>query len=256
MKLAYLFPGRTADRDDNPEFFHSLEATIEGVKRRDTSVEIITLPDSLPEEGEMAYWYAHPKMFSAMIVAAKRAEKAGFDGVIVGCVGATDAEYGVKEVLDIPVVGVGEAALLLAQVLGQNFAILTYDGKVAAWVDRLLRERHLEDFCVSVRPANVTLAEMMARGALPKIYRRILKEARAAIVEDRAEVIVNGSTGFAGLADYLRKRVAAPVIDPVESGVKFAEMLVDLKKAKNLYQSKVASFRSSPNAEKVIAEFL
>ena len=41
--------------------------------------------------------------------------------------------------------GVGEASLLLAQVLGQNFSILTYDDKIAAWIDRFVREHHLED---------------------------------------------------------------------------------------------------------------
>jgi allantoin racemase len=256
MKLAFLFPGRDVERENNPTFFKSLKATIESVKRPDTSVEILTLPNSLPEETEMAYWYVHPTMFSALIRVAKRAERDGFDGVVIGCVGSTDAEYAIKEVLDIPAVGIGESALLLAQVLGQNFSILTYDNKIAAWIDRLVRERQLENFCVSVRPANISLGEMMGRGSMAKIYRKVLTEARLAVSEDRAEVLVNASAGFAGLADYLRKRVEAPVVDAVEAGIKFGEMLADLKKSKGLYQSKVAAFRSSPNTAKVIEKYL
>ena len=101
-KLAFLFPGRDADRENNPSFFKSLEDTIQSVARADTSFEIFTLPNSLPEETEMAYWYVHPLMFSSLIAAAKRAEDAGFDVVVIGCVGATDAEYAIKEVLNIP----------------------------------------------------------------------------------------------------------------------------------------------------------
>jgi len=256
MKLAFIFPGREQDLKSSPSFYQSLQNTIESVKRPDTSYEILSLSNSLPEENEMAYWYVHPRMFSALIGAAKRAEKNGFDAVIVGCVGATDAEYGVKEVLDIPAVGVGESALLLAQVLGQNFSILTYDNKIAAWIDRMVREQHLEHRCVSIRPANIPLGEMLARGGLAKIYRKLLVETKKAVSEDRAEVVVNASTGFVGLADYLRKHVDVPVVDAVEAGVKFAEMLADLKKTKNLYQSKVACYKASPNALEVIQKYL
>jgi Asp/Glu/hydantoin racemase len=255
MKLAYIFPGRDAERKDNPSFFKSLKAAMDSVKRPDTSISILTLPGRLPGEAEMAYWYVHPKVFSAMIPVAERAQRDGFDAVVIGCVGSTDAEYAIKEVLDIPAVGIGESALLLAQVLGQNFSILTYDNKTAAWIDRLVRERHLEDFCVSVRPLNVSLGEMMGREAMARIYQRVLREARLAASEDRAEVVVIGSSGFAGLADYLRKRIKTPVVDPVEAGIKLAEALADLKQSKNVYQSKAAAYRSSPNTAKVLGEY-
>ncbi len=256
MKLAYLHPGRDSDKRTNPEFFKALEGAIRSVARRDTSFEIRGLPDSVPEENEMAYWYVHPRIFSSLIVAAKHAEKDGFDAVVIGCVGATEAEYAVKEVLDIPVAGIGESSLLLAQMLGQNFCVLTYNNKIAAWIDRLISEHHLKDKCVSVRPANISLGEALGRDAMSTIRRKMLSQAKKAVEEDRAEVIINASAGFVGLADYLRKRVKAPVVDAVESGIKFAEMLADLKKTKNLYQSKVACYEPSPNAEKVIEGFL
>ncbi len=255
MKLAFIFPGKESEKEANPAFFKSLKDTIDSVKRPDTSVKIYALPNDLPDEAEMAYWYVHPKMFSAMIPVARQAQKDGCDAVVIGCVGSTDAEYGIKEVLDIPAVGIGESCLLMAQVLGQSFSIMTYDNKIAAWIDRMVRERHLEDFCVSVRPANIPLDEMMGRNAMAKIYERVLNQARLAVSEDRADVIVNGSAGFAGLADYLRKHVEAPVVDAVEAGIKFGEMFADLKKSKNLYQSKVATYKSSPNLDKVLKKY-
>jgi allantoin racemase len=255
MRLAYLHPGKESDKKVTPEFFAALESSIRSVARPETSFEIWGIEGPLPEEDEMAYWYVHPKVFSGMIGNAKRAEKAGFDGVVIGCVGATDAEYGAKEVLNIPVVGIGESCLLLAQILGQNFSILTYNNKIAAWIDRLVSEHHLKDRCVSVRPANISLGEALGRDAIAQIREKMLTQAKRAIEEDRAEVIVNASAGFVGMADYLRKKVSAPVVDAVESGVKFAEMLVDLRKTKGLLQSKVASFQPSPNTEKVMAEF-
>jgi Asp/Glu/hydantoin racemase len=255
VKLAFIFPGKESEKDANPAFFKSMRETIDSVRRPDTTVEIYALPNDLPDEAEMAYWYVHPKMFSAMIGVARRAQKDGMDAVVVGCVGSTDAEYGIKEVLDIPAVGIGESCLLMAQLLGQNFSIMTYDNKIAAWIDRMVRERHLEDFCVSVRPANIPLEEMMGRSSMARIYERVLNQAKLAITEDRADVIVNGSAGFVGLADYLRKRVEAPVVDAIEAGIKFGEMMADLKKSKNLYQSKVYTFKPSPNVDKVLGKY-
>lgn len=255
MRLAYLHPGKESDKKVTPEFFTALEGAIRSVARPDTSFEVWGIPGALPEEDEMAYWYVHPKVFSGMIANAKRAEKAGFDGVVIGCVGATDAEYAIKEVLDIPAAGIGESCLSLAQMLGQNFSILTYNNKIAAWIDRLVSEHHLGGRCVSVRPANISLGEALGRDAIATIREKMLTQAKRAIEEDRAEVIVNASAGFVGMADYLRKNVSAPVVDAVESGVKFTEMLVDLRKTKGLLQSKVASYQASPNTDKVIAEF-
>ena len=255
MRLAFVFPGRDVDKENNPSFFKSLQATIESVKRPDTSVEILTLPDSLPEETEMAYWYVHPLMFSALVATAKRAEEQGFDAVIVGCVGATDAEYAIKEVLDIPAVGVGESALLLAQVLGQNFSLLTYDNKIAAWIDRLVYERHLQDLCVSVRPANISLGEMIARGLHGEDLQEGARPGQAGHLRGPGRGRGERLDRVRRLADYLRKHIDAPVVDAVEAGVKFAEMLADLKMSKNLYQSKVAAYKPSPNAAKVIKEY-
>lgn len=255
MKLAFLYLAREAERKPNAKVFESLEKTIESVKRADTAVKVCLLRDSAPPDGEMGYWYMHPKMYTEMIPVAMQAQDDGFDAVVIGCVGSTDAEYAIKEVLDIPVVGIGESCLHLAQIYGQNFSIITYDNKVAAWIDRIVREQHLEDFCVSVRPAGVSPREMHERGSMSTIYRKLLREAKLAVSEDRAEVVVNASAGFVGVADYLRKHVDAPVVDAVESGIKFGEMLADLKKSKNLYQSKVACFRPSPNASQMVAKY-
>ncbi len=87
---------------------------------------------------------------------------------------------------------------------------------------------------------------------MEKIYRRIFETTKEAIEVDRADVILLASIGFVGLADYLRKNVPAAVVDPVETGVKFAEMLVDLHKSKGVLQSKALTYKPSPNLDKVL----
>jgi len=250
MKLMYLHPGKESDRDLFSKWFRRVEEIIKEVVRPDTTFEIGFLPEGLPYLKEGMYWYAQPRLYGEMVAVAKKAEKDGFDAVVIGCVGSTPAEYGAKEALDIPVVGIGESAFLLAQILGQNFALLTYNRKVAAWLDKVIREHHLEDICVSIRSADVEWHDFIEGGT--GFYQRILEQAKKAIDEDRTDVIIPASGGFAGLAQYLRKYVKAYVVDPIEAGVKFAEVLSDLKKATDLYQSRGPCFQSSPNTEKVL----
>lgn len=252
MKLAFLFPFRDSDMHRERGLIEALSNDIKKVARADTEVEIFGLPEDIFDLSEGIYFYAHPKVTTGMIYRAKKAEKQGFDGIIIGEVGAVDAEYSLKEILNIPVVGASESSFLLALLLGVNFSLLTYGDKAYAWLYRTVREYGLEHKCVSIRQADISDDELLGRESIEKICRVILEKANQAIKEDRAEVLLLASVGFAGLADYLRKRVSVPVVDPVEAAVKFAEMLVDLNKSKGLLHSKVLSYKPSPNVDRIL----
>jgi len=252
MKAVFLHTGKESEKDTEglSNWLNNVKKTIDGIKRSDMEVELRGCSDAIYPESEVFYWYSHPQIVVDMIKEARKAEREGFDAVIIGCVGQVEAEYAIKEALDIPVIGVGEACFLLAQVLGTNFSILTYSRKSAAWCDRILREYKLEDRCVSTRIANVTLDELFSGEHVKEIYEKMLCQAKKAVEEDRAEVIVSASTGVAGLADYLRERLDAAIVDATEAGVKIAEMLIDFKQKKNLYQSKAACYQASSDIAK------
>ena len=250
MKILYLHPARESSKRLYPEYYKRVEEIIKKVIRRDTTFEIRLLSEGVPEDDQTLYWYAQPRFFGEMIAVAKKAEKEGFDVAVIGCCGSFPAILGVKEALVIPVVGAGEAAFHLAQILGHNFAVLTYNRKVAAWCDKIVHYYSLESKCVSIRPAHTTLMNVFAAGT--DVHKAFLEQAKKAIDEDRAEVIITLSTGQAGVAQYLRKHLEAPVVDPIEAGVKFAEMLADLNKATGLIQSRIACYQPSPDTEKFL----
>ncbi len=56
----------------------------------------------------------------------------------------------------------------------------------------------------------------------------ILKEARLAIDEDGADVIVLGNTGMSTVAEVLRERLEVPVVDPAVAGLTLATSLVHM----------------------------
>ena len=224
-------------------YVSSLRKTFRSVSRPDTKIEIRGLSDDGVPSGEDIYWHNHPRINADFVELAKRLRPREFDGIIIGDVGMVGAKYALRELLDIPVIHAGESGLSLTQLLGTRFMMLTYDEKIAAWLLRVLREHDLERRCVSIRVVDVDVGKVISGRYVKMIYGRMTKEAKDSIAKDRAEVIFVASAGFAGLADHLRKRVNAPVVDPVEAAVKIAEMLVDLKKTKNLYHSKVSTWR-------------
>ncbi|KKK91382.1 hypothetical protein LCGC14_2713540, partial [marine sediment metagenome] len=69
-----------------------------------------------------------------------------------------------------------------------------------------------------------------------KAFKAILEEAKIAIKEDGAEVIVLGCTGMSSLTGKLQKELDVPVIDPAAASLKLAEIYVSM----GLTTSKIA----------------
>lgn len=250
-RILYLYSGKESDKKKMPAYFASLQEAMKHISRDDTRIEIRGLSDRIPDASEMVYWYSHSIVVQEMIEQARKAQKEGFEAVIIGCFGNVEAEYALKEILDIPVVGVTEAGFLLASALATRFSMIAYNRKVVPWLERTIREYSLEDRLSSIRTIDMELERVLARKAAEEIQRRMLEQAKRAIWEDRAEAIILASAGMVGEAEYIARKLNVPVIDPVEASIKFAEMLIDLKKKRNLYHSKIACWRSSPRLKNI-----
>lgn len=156
-----------------------------------------------------------------------RAEQEGFAAVCVD----TMSDSGVaalRSVLDIPVVGPGRTALLLAVTLGTTFSVL------ALWHPSVVRYRsaiadlRLQAQCASVRsldlePDFVRLLE----GKEDEARRRIVEVGRACVADDGADVLVLGSTTLHKAAAWLGEAVDVPVVNPGPASYAMAELLVD-----------------------------
>jgi allantoin racemase len=75
----------------------------------------------------------------------------------------------------------------------------------------------------------------------------IINQAMLAVSQDKAEVIVLGCGGMAGLDEQIRQRAGVPVVDGVASAVAIAESLVRMR----LSTSKVRTY-AAPRPKTVI----
>jgi allantoin racemase len=189
----------------------------------------------------------------ATVAAAKRAERQGSDCIVIGTVG----DYGIEEVrsvVDIPVVGAGQASFLTAASLGGRFGIVTVWPQSSGYLYRnSLRLSGLEGLCVSVRhvTADSELATLSAddnfflrmRSGKEEMLERIGTELRAATEQDGADVIVLGCCCMSPVADRLAELVDVPIVDPTSTGYKFAEamMSLGLAQSRKAYPSPAAN---------------
>jgi len=174
-----------------------------------------------------------------------KAEKEGYDGVIVGCFGNL-AVRGAREVVKIPVIGPGAAACHVACLLGDKISIITtgsriqhknlklsekYHHQFYASIRLELQAQGLLDRVVSIRTTNRSSAggiAALAEENLAHEVETLLKQGRKAIEEDGADVLVLGCALMIGAADTLQEDLGVPVVDPTLTALKVVEMLISM----------------------------
>ncbi len=137
---------------------------------------------------------------------------------------------GARELFDIPIVGMAEAAMLSACMLGRRFAIVTFATALVPWFEDCVEMHGLTGRCAGVRMLDepfrsIDDVQVEKEAILVALCNRT-------ITETGADVIVLGGAPLAGLAEKVRDRIPVPVVDQVQAAVKQAEAMIALKPKK------------------------
>jgi allantoin racemase len=124
-----------------------------------------------------------------------------------------------------PVVGICEAAMQTASLLGGSFGVVTTLQRSVPALERLAQRYGVAGRC-RVRAADVPVLalEDPASGALDRLRAEIARS----LNEDGAESVVLGCAGMADLARALGDEFGVPVVDGVSAAVKLVEGLAAL----------------------------
>lgn len=181
--------------------------------------------------------YYEDLIFEMYIVeAGLRAEEEGYDAVVMDTV-SDSGLAALRSRLSIPVLGPGLVSYAVAIMLGKRFSIITMWDQWRHLYEKNLDTYHLWSHCASIRAAGIRPdMEELLSGKEETVFPRLTEEARLAITEDGADVILLGSTTMHQAADYMARHLDAPVINPGPVAIKMAEAMVQL----GLSHSKVA----------------
>ncbi|MFC6671607.1 aspartate/glutamate racemase family protein [Marinobacterium aestuariivivens] len=158
------------------------------------------------------------------------------DGAILAAFG--DPGLGAaRELFDIPIVGLAEAGMLTACMVGKKFAIVTFSTALGAWYRECVEWNQLQDRCCAIRMLDQSFKSI---GSVRDEKEALLAElANRAVEEDGADVIVLAGAPLSGLADRIRDRVPVPMIDCCAAAIKQIEGLVTMQ----LKAPEVGTFR-------------
>jgi allantoin racemase len=168
-----------------------------------------------------------------MIQLVKDSEK-DYDGFVVACHSDPNMDV-IKEITNKPAVGIGEASMKMASLLGHRFSVISDTAHSIPNKEDLAKKYHLHNALVSVRtPGEKTEGETEL-----DIYTKV---AREAVEEDGAEVLVLGCAGLTGLDKPLQANTGAPVLD----GIICALILVSGLIKYGVSTSKIRKFNPIP----------
>ena len=149
----------------------------------------------------------------------------GCDAVVIA-VSYDTGLRGARELLDIPVVGMTEAGLLTACMLGGQMGVIVFGRRVLPMYQEVVASYGLAGRIAGWRAIESTAA--YARGAHAELDREIVTTANDLVQRDFAETVILTGAVMAGVPARLQSEVAVPLIDCLVCGVRQAELLARL----------------------------
>ena len=148
------------------------------------------------------------------------------DGIVVAAFGDPGMPA-LKELADVPVIGITEAALCAAALQGHRFSIIAISDRIRPWYLDCVERFGLSGRLASIRSINEALS---AIGSVQQDFKEtLLALSRQAVAEDGADVVILAGAPLAGLARELRGQIPVPVVDGISAGVRMAEAVVGMQ---------------------------
>lgn len=214
------FAGQIPEGVMHPDFANDFVAARAGARVIDSPYEM-TLADAF------------------VLDAGCRAEDDGYAAVCVNSM-SDSALAALRSRLDIPVLAPAVSSMLLACMLGKRFSVITMWPNWYELYEKAAVANGIETRLASVRDIGTRpdAAELLT-GKEEVVFPLLEREARSAIDEDGADVIVLGSTTMHRSHAYLASRLEVPVINPGVVAIKLTELLVQcgLSHSKRAYPS-------------------
>ncbi len=156
-------------------------------------------------------------------------ERAGsFDAAIIAAFGDPGL-FGARELFDVPVIGMSEAAMLTACMLGKRFGIVSFAAQMAPWYAECVESHGLMGRCSGIHCLDGGFTSLVD----------VQEEKEAALVDlagkavgAGADVVILAGAPLAGLAAKVVTRIPVPLVDQIQAALKQAEALVALKPRK------------------------
>ncbi|MEV4349762.1 aspartate/glutamate racemase family protein [Actinoplanes sp. NPDC049596] len=146
------------------------------------------------------------------------------DGYVIACFGDPGLDAA-REITSRPVVGIAEAAMHAATLIGRGFSVVTSLGRTLGRAHDLATRYVAAGACRGVHACDIPVLRLESD---PGVRKKVLDLAREALTADGSDVIVLGCAGLADLPAWLSAELGVPVIDGVAAATTLVQSLVTL----------------------------
>ncbi len=242
--------------EDLPAYAEAMRVHIKKVVRPDTEVVMHgqlpgTYPSNYPgtDLGFAALYHLHGAQW---IVQALKAQREGFDAYAMATL-PNPLIREIRSLVDMPVIGYGEASMHMACMLGHRFGMLVFIDKMIPLFHEQIAGYGLTSRCAGVRPVGFTFQEVLPAFTHPGPVLERFHESARALIRDGAEVIVPGEMPLNILlaTNGITQVDGVPVIDGIAITMKLTECFVDLRQSVGMKQSRHGFFGDAPSSERV-----
>lgn len=191
----------------NPNSDREMTRDIQEKAQAYASVELKVECRRVPDAPSFIETYEDEIIAAPGMIKLLRENQSRFHAFVVACHCDPNLDV-LKEISSKPVVGIGEASMKMATLLGHRFSILSATSRSIPNKEALVRKYHLQEALASIRPLGKEENEAQIKDSY-------LQAARKALNEDGAEVIVLGCAGMTDLDKFLERKTGVPVLDGV-----------------------------------------
>jgi allantoin racemase len=200
---------------------------------------------------QFAYFQTlHSQQF---VLGAIAAEEQGFDAFALMTLPEPSLQE-IRSLVDIPVVGYGESAMLAGCMLGSRIGVLLFIREMAATIERNVERMGLSSRFVGAHDVGFGFNDVLAAygGDAALLIERFRASARAMIARG-ADVIIPGEAPLCLLLSRhgVTEVDGVPVLDAVTATIKAAEMMVGLRRITGAKPCRRGYFQAQPPTARV-----
>ena len=209
----------------------------------------------IPKTAEKGFPYISTKVeaqITGTLVLEKIAEiHSQYDAIIIAAFGDPGL-VPAKTLFNLPIIGLGEAAMLSACLFGKKFSIISFTNAMTSWYEESVELLGLQSRYAGFRAidgVNLTIDKIQS---LQK--KSLVESAKNAINIDGGEVVIFAGAPLSGFKKIVQKEISVPVIDCAEAAVKQAELAVVMNQ--NTIKKHKLPPKSSIGVEKKLSQLI
>jgi allantoin racemase len=224
-KIAFLMPGAATGKLSGE--LARREKILKSIASEGTQIDMFGL-ETDPDKSHLgAIQSAYESVMSEprTLETAKATEKEGYQALIISC-GGDPGVSPLREIVDVPIVPPGMTAKHVCSLLGRRFSLLT-TGTGSVRVPEIHEKDGLLKL-VSIHRVGLSVPEVRVKKE--EAVEAMIREGKKAVQEHGACSLTFGcmSMGFLMVDEMLTKEIGVPVVNPVKTAVKTAELYIDL----------------------------